>query len=172
MSRTKAPLVTSRELTILLLKIAAAGVLIIGVAAAPGLGLLLKQYGAKDLFKPRQVRQRINDLERRGYVARHGTHLLMTARGTKELSENEVWSMTFKAPRKWDGTWHFVLFDIPGKKERARQALRERLWELGYRRYQHSVYMHAHDLRKVLLPFADFYGVKQYLHFIHASKID
>ena len=172
MERSKASLITSRELTILLLRIAAAGVLIIGVAIAPGLGLLLKQYGGKNQFKPKQVRQRINDLERRGYLERHNTRLTMTARGVKELSEGEVWSMTWKTPRTWDGTWHVVLFDIPGKKERARQALRQRLWELGYRHYQHSVYIHKYDLRKIVLPFANFYGVKQHLHFIHALKID
>ena len=163
---------SSRELTILILKIAAAGVLILGIAVAPGLGLVLKQFGAKNLFKPRQVRQRVSDLTRRGYLVRNGSALTPTARGKRELSEDEVWSMKLKTLRPWDGTWHLVLFDIPGKKERARQALRERLHELGYRHYQHSVYVHKYDLRKIVVPFAEFYGIRRHLHFVHASRMD
>jgi CRISPR-associated endonuclease Cas2 len=80
--------------------------------------------------------------------------------------------MTPATAGRWDGKWYFIMFDIPGKMERPRKALRARLHELGYRSYQNSVFVHKHDLRKYVEPFCEFYGIQKHIRFITAVHVD
>lgn len=57
--------------------------------------------------------------------------------------------------RKWDGRWRLVIFDISEKERKARDALRAKLKELGFGKWQKSVYISPHnfgqDLREFLI---------------------
>ena len=43
--------------------------------------------------------------------------------------------------RVWDKKWRLVIFDIPEKKKPAREALREKLKDLGFAKLQDSVWV-------------------------------
>src|SRR3989344_4682297 len=40
--------------------------------------------------------------------------------------------MEIKKPAKWDGEWRIVIFDIPERFKKAREALRKKLKDLGF----------------------------------------
>ncbi len=161
----------SRGMTMVILKLALAGALVVGVAAAPGLGYVYQHFKSLDKRKRELLCRKMNSLTRSGYLTRSQAGYALTEEGKQVLDEEGVWNLKPKIPKRWDGKWHVLLFDIPGKKETGRHALRERLEELGYYHYQDSVYVHRHDLRSVIEPFANFYDVRDHIRFMVAIKL-
>lgn len=49
---------------------------------------------------------------------------------------------------KWDGKWRIVMFDIPDRKRKARDALRSKLTSLGLYSVQESVFLTPYECEK------------------------
>ena len=162
---------TARELTGTILRLIGTGALLVSFFALPQLTILFGYFAAHDRRKRSKLAQKMRQLERSGYIARGARHYGLTKKGERELAEYEVWNVA-PARSKHPKRWHLVLFDIPVKKERARQALRARLRELGCVRYQDSVFVHRDDVRPALEPFARFYGIGSSLRFVEADALD
>ncbi len=163
---------THREQRIFLLKALAAGAIVLTIIVAPGLGIIFKQLDARTKKEQRKVTKKIQYLVNKGYMERIGNRYKIAKRGIDLLTTEAVWNLEPPLKKKWDGKWHFVFFDIPGKKETARQALRARLQEIGAKRYQNSIFVFPHDLRSCIAPFARFYGIGDAVRFVVAEKID
>lgn len=50
----------------------------------------------------------------------------------------------------WDGKWRIIMFDIPEKDRKKRDVLRRKLKEIGFKRYQLSVWVCPFDYTKDL----------------------
>lgn len=164
----------AKEYTIAILSGIAVGTILVSVLAAPNLAQVFTLFKTKNRKERYRLANKMRYLERAGYMSKTGTRYALTQKGRAYLDEAYVWGLVPRIPKRWDKKWHFVAFDIPGEKhfERARQALRTRLAELGFARYQDSLLVHRYDMRDVIEPFAAFYGIKHYLVFIAAVKID
>lgn len=55
--------------------------------------------------------------------------------------------------KKWDGWWRIVIFDITAKRNWIRDKLRRKLLELGFGRWQESVYTSPHDVAEDMKEF-------------------
>jgi phenylacetic acid degradation operon negative regulatory protein len=55
--------------------------------------------------------------------------------------------------KKWDGWWRIVIFDIAVTKNWLRDKLRRKLNELGFGRWQASVYVSPHDVAEDMKEF-------------------
>ena len=163
---------SSKELTATILTAIAMGTIILASFAAPNLAQLLKFFPGVTSKEKRTFSRKMYYLADHGYLEKKDGVFQVAKKGEDFLSEEKVWSIKPKMKTKWDGTWHFVLFDIEGKKERARQALRARLEELGLVHYQHSVFVHHEDMREVLIPFLKFYGINTSVRFLTAKNCD
>jgi len=163
-----------REYTIALLSVIATGTIAISVLAAPNLVQVFTLFKAKNRKERYRISARMRQLERSGYIEKTKKQYVLTRKGETRLNEEYVWGMKPPIPKQWDHRWHFVAFDIPGEKrfERSRQALRARLFELGFVRHQDSLFVHRYDMRTTIEQFAVFYGIEKFLTFIVATKID
>jgi len=61
--------------------------------------------------------------------------------------------------KKWYKKWRLVIFDVPEKRRKARDALRVKLIELGFGKWQKSVYISPHDFAKDLKEFLKTWGL-------------
>ncbi len=95
----------------------------------------------------------------------------LTGKGARALSERKLWQLRIPTPKRWDGAWHLVLFDIPKDKRRRRDIFRTHLRELGLRLYQNSVWVHPYPLEKEILQIAEFHKLKDCVSFVTAEKI-
>lgn len=164
---------TKEELTLEILKIVGAGLLVAAVIAAPNLAVLYRYFKAGKKKDQRKLYYKLYNLSRGGYVVEERGAYRLTQKGEKKLEEGEVWSLPLpKTTEKERKGWHLVLYDLPAKKEKARQALRARLEELGAKRYQDSVYYHEQDVKPVLAPFAEFYGIRLNVRFLKTEKLE
>src|SRR3972149_11615797 len=114
---------------IILGTIAVAGVVGVGLMA-PNALKLLKHVDPDWILKrdPRQrVRESVYRLKRKGLVefrVENGKkRLRLTPTGKRAMSS--VWNDNFrlKIPRRWDGKWRMVIFDIPEKKRGMRDKI-------------------------------------------------
>ncbi|MEI8343867.1 MAG: hypothetical protein WCF93_02885 [Candidatus Moraniibacteriota bacterium] len=81
-------------------------------------------------------------------------------------------AITFKKPKRWDGKWRVVLFDIPERDRIFRDILRQHLYDLKFRKLQHSVFVSPYPCEQSILELTAIYGAERYVRVITADKID
>lgn len=97
-----------------------------------------QEYGHWSSFK-----KVLSYLKRRGYIKikelENKQAIILTPKGATKL---EKIALKIKCNKKRrDGKWQMVIFDIPEKKRFARDQLRWALKNLGYQRFQKSIWI-------------------------------
>ena len=95
----------------------------------------------------------------------------LTPRGKELAQQYDLHRLRIKKPTRWDGKWRLVLFDIPEGKKRAREALRMHLYELGFREFQKSAFIHPYPCTNQILTITASYNIEAYVQIILAEKI-
>ena len=99
------------------------------------------------------------------------TMLEITEQGRRRLREFEFDSMAFPLPKRWSGQWTVILFDIPEGHKKARDALREKLKQLGCFPYNRSVFVHPTDCGDEIDFVAEFFDVGRYVAHFRTSSL-
>ena len=73
---------------------------------------------------------------------------------------------------KWDGKWRLVIFDIPEKLKVYRNALREKLKELGFYELQKSVFVLPYSCQDELDFVIEFFNLRKYVRYGILESID
>ncbi|MBI2448091.1 hypothetical protein HYV44_00820 [Candidatus Microgenomates bacterium] len=93
-----------------------------------------------------------------------------TKKGIKKWQElmrvGEFEAMQIKRPEKWDGKWRIIIFDIPDRKKKARDALRGRLKMLGFFQMQKSIFIHPYASLEQIEAVREFYSIKRHVKII------
>ncbi len=80
-------------------------------------------------------------------------HVRLTKAGETKLQEYELGELKIERPKRWDGKWRLVIFDIHERRRRARDLLRLQLQELGLIRLQNSVWIYPYDCSEIIILF-------------------
>lgn len=72
----------------------------------------------------------------------------------------------------WDKKWRIVIFDIPEKLKKVRDALRYHLKRLGFIELQHSVFVLPFKCRDEIEYLVEFYNIRRFVRYIEAYHID
>jgi DNA-binding transcriptional regulator PaaX len=138
------------------------------VSVAPNIFQVAKQFKGSRRYSKRQLQKAISNLKRKGVLQevkdKNGVKkLVLTKEGQKNLEDMVVWDIEIPQPKHWDGKWRFVIFDIPIKFTKAREALRWRLRTLGFYQYQKSVWVYPYPCEREIMYVANFFGVKRFV---------
>ena len=100
--------------------------------------------------------------------------LLLTKEGVRQAQVQSLFgkSIRFENPKKWDGKWRIVMFDIPEENRSFRDILREHLRELKFYKLQHSVFLSPYPYEKPLAELVDLYGAKSFVRIMTVLWID
>lgn len=100
--------------------------------------------------------------------------LVLTKKGKEQARKMSILgsTITFKKPKKWDGKWRVVLFDIPEKDRIFRAILRDHLYTLDFMKLQNSVFVSPYPFEKSILELVALYSAEKYVRVITATKID
>ncbi len=163
---------SGRDFTVLILGLIAVSAFVFVTAAAPNAMQYLRFIpGLEDTRKRRKMQQKLYDLHRSGYLAIAGGKYVLSIKGKKLLGEEDLWNLAVEKPKKWDGVWRIVLFDIPTKRENGRRALRLLLKNLGCFQYQKSVFIHPYNIYPQLEEIMKFYKLASYVDVIETKMI-
>jgi phenylacetic acid degradation operon negative regulatory protein len=107
----------------------------------------------------RKVYTQIYQLEKRGYLVksklRDTEYLRLSAKGSAALSSLD---------RKRDGKWKMIIFDIPEQRREIRDYLRTKLKQLGFKKWQNSIWITPYalpvELVKELRQLSDKYFIR------------
>ncbi len=135
--------------------LAAIGIGLMAIAA-PNTVKLLKQIDPQWLGKPdpkQRLRETASKLRRKGfvqYVQEDGhTRMRITAKGREYLERLSLSGLRI-SPRKWDGKWRLVIFDIPERKRHLRNTVRSMVVTFGFVQLQQSVWAYPHDCEELI----------------------
>ena len=126
------------------------GVLAVGLIAPNVLGAL----GRLGVIGPNQKRQNIKRslvrLVESGYVVLENGRARLTPKGERFAMLLHDGRIAAKKPKRWDGKWRLLVFDVPEKRKYKRERIRSVLIHLGCKRLQDSVWVYPYDLEDVV----------------------
>jgi len=113
------------------------------------------------------AREKIKYLKRMGFIETFvegkESFFEITPKGIEKLNERQKMFPTIKRPKKWDGKWRIVIFDIPDKRKSSRDVLRRKLLLLGFIKIQESVYVYPFECTEVVMSQSAVFDVSQYV---------
>ena len=145
-----------------------------GLANSAGRRLAANRREKRERYQ--QMWARFNDLRKRKdieYVgeSKEGESIYKFSDKGRMIAKKFILeTLAIERPKKWDGKWRIITFDVPEKYKRARKAFQHKLKELGCYPAQKSVWIHPFQceaelafLKDVLViqPFVDIYLTKE-----------
>ena len=100
-------------------------------------------------------------------------YISLTKEGRKKAKKYNIDNLRIKKPKKWDGKWRLLIFDIRDKHKIKREALRGKLKELGFYKLQKSVWACPYNFDREVNALRDFFGFGyEEMRVVTASKIE
>ncbi|MDP1690162.1 MAG: CRISPR-associated endonuclease Cas2 [bacterium] len=134
----------------LLVTVALAGVVLVA-AVAPNLPVALNKLPAIKRAKLRyQYKTVLGRLAAQGHIAfeKHDgkQYARVTESGHKMLTfEQEKAKLANAKKKRWNGRWRVIIFDIPERRRKTRDRLRNIMERTGFVRLQDSVWVFPYD---------------------------
>ena len=149
---------------------------IIAVAAlAPG---LVNAFGKSRYLRQRlyQTRKRVSALIADGYLVLEEhegkKYVRLTKKGERFAALMHEGSLAPKRPKRWDGKWRILIFDIPERRRGIREKIRSTLVVLGFIRLQDSVWVYPYDCEDFILVLKAEFKIGKDVLYIIADNIE
>lgn len=116
-----------------------------------------------------RARSVIGRLIAKGALERSADGVRLTAKGRRLL---ELSLPRASRPKKWDGYWRMVIFDIPERRAQYRNALRNYLREIGFFQLQASVWIFPFDCEDLIALLRTEYRLGKEVQYVVVQKIE
>ena len=161
---------------IVLKTIATAGFVSMAILAPNAIQALNIFKGSKK-YKPRYyLNSAICRLKSQGlieFLNRNGKNFIrLTGKGRKRLEKYQFQDAVIEKPKRWDGKWRIVIFDIKEEKKAVRDLLRRELINLGFVKLQNSVWVYPYDCEEVIIMLKTYFRRGRDILYITAEKIE
>ena len=132
---------------------------LLNLAKGIGKELKKKKYGKKKIYDTffRLRKDGSINFERKD----NQIYISLTEKGKKKANWLQIDALKIKKPKKWDGKWRLVIFDIAEIKRIYREVFRGKLKELGFCPLQKSIWIYPFDCRDEIELLRDFFGLSQ-----------
>ncbi len=114
---------------------------------------------------PEKVRQSIYRLKKNEYikiksVGKNKFKFELTKKGRRLLAQYNFSDFKIEPKGEWDRQWRIFVFDIPEKKRQIRDSLRKKLKEMGFLRFQKSVWIYPFDCEEEMRYVSEFLEIQ------------
>ncbi len=124
---------------------------------------LQKQFRKWRKYKRQRISNAFYRLKKEGCIKMvkkdHQIYISLTEKGKKKAGWLQIDSLKIKKPKRWDGKWRIIIFDISELKRLWRDAFRGKLKELGFYPLQKSVWIYPFDCRAEIELLKEFFGL-------------
>lgn len=90
---------------------------------------------------------------------------------TDQGKDKALWQRIKEDDGKWDGKWRIVIWDIPEKRRLARDLLRFKLKQLGFKQWQKSVWVSKVNCTDLLRGFITQTGMTDWVMVIESDNV-
>src|SRR3989344_3679849 len=94
--------------------------------------------------------------------------ITLTELGRKYALRYKIDELAIPTSALWDKKWRMVVFDIPERKKRGREALRNKLSELGFLQLQKSVWIFPYPCKDIIDFVVEVFELRQYVQYFEA----
>lgn len=161
----------------------ASGIAVTLALTSPYAGLYLwkkltkkKNSHERELEERKKFSQALARLKKSRLVIIAQTHegfiVELTERGKRKVQELQFTDLKIKKQEKWDGVWRVVISDIPNKKKKARDALREKLKHLGFYQLQESVWAIPYPCKDEIKFLVELFQLYPCVNILETQKIE
>ena len=180
MARTEGLTTKSKVIKAILTSLGIGGfiaVAVIAPIAVQMLGPLLRKYGRGLHNRRYYVKSTISRLAGRGFIVfkKNETgkiYAKLTDKGRSELMRYKLEELIVNKPRRWDGKWRIVIFDIKELRRRERDRMRKELISLGFQHLQHSVWIYPYECNEFITLLKTYYGLGRSLLYLVVDKLE
>lgn len=152
--------------------VAAAGVLSVTLVVPNVIGAL----GKLGVIPRRREREYISSsaskLVKRGLLFYDGKRYKLTSEGEKMLRRFQFEDFKFKKPKRWDGKWRVIVFDIPESKRIIRNQITVLFRQAGIMRLQDSVWVYPYDCEDIITLLKTDLGVGKYILYLIVDELE
>lgn len=90
---------------------------------------------------------------------------------TDSGKDQALWIKMREEEENWDGKWRLVFWDIPEKRKQVRDVLRYKLKQLGFVRWQKSVWASKKNCTEALRNFIKSVGIEDWVWVVESDNI-
>ena len=159
-----------------ILYLLAGGAVLAGFFVTPRLAGLAAEYKKLKIYERRRLKETIKRLKKQKLVEiieRGGERIVrITKEGRVRALRYKLDEMKIKKPKKWDGKWRIVIFDIFEKRRGSRDIFRRYLKQLGLKRIQQSVYVYPYPCFDEIEFLRQIFYVGKGVRYVVADRIE
>lgn len=100
------------------------------------------------------------------------TYVRLTDKGRSELLKYRLKELIISKPRRWDGKWRVVIYDIRELNRRKRNQMRRELVNLGFVYLQNSVWVYPYHCDEFITLLKTYYGLGRSLLYLVVDKLE
>src|SRR3989344_5152597 len=138
------------------------------------LSIALGEKISSNFYNDRKIAQAASGLRRYRfirYVKEEKEKIYkLTPKGEAKIQTIIIDDIEFKNQKRWDGKWRLVMYDLPIRFKKARDAFRFKLKDLGFFQFQKSAWIYPYPCEGEILFVADFYGVRKHIEILEVNK--
>lgn len=149
-----------------------AGILSIGLVAPNVIGAMAKLGLIQNKRQTEIVRSSASKLVRKGLLEYEDGRYKLTQEGERKLRQWGLQDYQLKRPYKWDKKWRVIIFDIPEKKKKVRDQIRQLFISAGFYRLQDSVWVYPYDCEDIVGLLKTDFGVGRDILYMIVDEIE
>ncbi|MDP2641774.1 MAG: hypothetical protein Q8P21_00565 [bacterium] len=157
---------------IILTTVAGAGILSATILA-PNVISAMGKLGLIPIRRQKEyVSSSASKMVQKGFVKYNGKFYELTDKGRGRLRRWELANFKLSRPRKWDGKWRVIIFDIPDKKRKVRDQIRSLFRSAGFYLLQESVWVYPYDCEDVIALLKTDFGIGKNLLYLIVEELE
>lgn len=164
------------ELAKEILKGLTVGGLIVASFALPALPQVFYLFGVRTARERYKMNRILQNLEKQKlidiYEKGDETVMEITDKGRKRILKYKFDEIVITRPKKWDGYWRMIIFDIPERYKKSRDALTKKLKEMEIYPLQKSVFICPFESKNEVDFVSEFFDVGKFVHYFVIKEID
>ncbi|MDD3625746.1 MAG: PaaX family transcriptional regulator C-terminal domain-containing protein [bacterium] len=130
---------------------------------------LLKPLG----FSPNAIRLSLSRMKKHkaleSFKIGKESYYRITDFGMKWVKYGEERAFHFEEGHKWDRNWRLVIYNIPEKMRKQRDAFRSKLNSAGFASIGSSSYIYPHDFNEQVKKLAEYLKIQDYVEIFNAK---
>ncbi|HLB95728.1 MAG TPA: hypothetical protein VJK26_02370 [Patescibacteria group bacterium] len=143
-----------------IIKLIGIGTVVISSLALPNLPIILKPFLNS---RPNGVWELIKKLNQKKIINLGGEKVKLTTRGRQLLQKIKMGEIEISRPKKWDGVWHLVSYDIPNNLNKERDYFRSVLKRWQFYQIQKSLWVYPFECKEEIAALAEYLKVASYV---------
>ncbi|MEK7615985.1 MAG: CRISPR-associated endonuclease Cas2 [Patescibacteria group bacterium] len=132
--------------------------------------LLFDKVSQRDGINKTTFARKMYDLQKGNFVTIKGDQVTVTKKGWQRIDLERIDKLQWD-DKKQDGFFRLIIFDIPEKRRRARDILREKLREFECHQIQKSVFVTPYRCEEVMNELVKLLHVERHVHIIKAVHL-